>query len=82
MVQVAGEEAPIVMDTPFARLSREPRNNIARNLPELAPQIVLLVTDEELRDEERRLLGERVGYEYELNFDLTTSCTSIERIRP
>lgn len=82
MVEVAGEEAPIVMDTPFARLSSEPRNNIARNLPQLAPQIVLLVTDEELRDEERHLLSQRVGYEYDLDFDLMTSCTSIEKARP
>jgi len=82
MVEVAGEEAPIVMDTPFARLSSEPRNNIARNLPKLAPQIALLVTDEELRGEERRILSDHVRYEYDLDFDLATSCTSIERIRP
>lgn len=82
MVQVAGEEAPIVMDTPFARLSSEPRSNIAKNLPELAPQIVLLVTDEELRAQERGLLGDHVGYEFDLDFDLASSCTTIERSRP
>lgn len=80
MVQVSEEEAPIVMDTPFGRLSSEHRASITENLPRLAPQLVLFVTDEELRDEARKNLQGRIGKEYRLNFNAKTSCTTIEEM--
>lgn len=81
MAQVSEEEAPLVMDTPFGRLSSHHRNSIAEKLPQLTSQLVLFVTDEELRDEARRNLAPRIGAEYRLDFDKDTSCTSIEEVR-
>jgi DNA sulfur modification protein DndD len=81
MAQVSEEEAPLVMDTPFGRLSSHHRNSIAEKLPQLTSQLVLFVTDEELRDEARRNIEPRIGAEYRLNFDRETSCTSIEEVR-
>jgi DNA sulfur modification protein DndD len=81
MAQVSEEEAPLVMDTPFGRLSSHHRNSIAEKLPELTSQLILFVTDEELRDEARRNIEPRIGAEYRLNFDRETSCTSIEEVR-
>jgi DNA sulfur modification protein DndD len=81
MAQVSEEEAPLVMDTPFGRLSSHHRNSIAEKLPQLTSQLVLFVTDEELRDEARRNLEPRIGAEYRLDFDRDTSCTSIEEVR-
>jgi DNA sulfur modification protein DndD len=78
MAQVSGEEAPLVMDTPFGRLSSHHRNSITRHLPELASQLVLFVTDEELRDQARQNLTPYLGREYRLNFDRDTSYTAIE----
>lgn len=80
MAQVSEEEAPLVMDTPFGRLSSHHRNSIAEKLPQLTSQLVLFVTDEELRDEARRNLEPRIGAEYRLDFDKDTSCTSIEEV--
>ena len=80
MVKVAQEETPIVMDTPFGRLSSEHRALITENLPKLAPQLVLFVTDEELHDEARLNLSKCIGKEYRLDFDQETSCTAIEEI--
>ncbi len=77
MAKEAGEEAPLVMDTPFGRLSRAHRESITRNLPELAPQVVLFVQDEELRDKARENLADYVGEEYILEFDEATGCTTI-----
>jgi DNA sulfur modification protein DndD len=68
MAQVSEEEAPLVMDTPFGRLSSDHRNNITKKLPELTSQLLLFVTDEELRDEARQNLEERIGAEYRLGF--------------
>lgn len=81
MAQVSEEEAPLVMDTPFGRLSSHHRNSIAERLPQLTSQLVLFVTDEELRDEARRNIEPRIGAEYHLVFDKDTSCTSIEEAR-
>lgn len=80
MARVAGEEAPIVMDTPFGRLSSAPREAIAENLPTLTSQLVLLVQDEELKGESRRKILPRIGVEYVLEFDQTTGCTSIVQV--
>jgi DNA sulfur modification protein DndD len=77
MSRVSEEEAPLVMDTPFGRLSAKPRSNITANLPALADQIVLLVTDEELHGEARANLNQYIGAEYHLVFDTTTNCTKI-----
>ncbi|HKQ05750.1 MAG TPA: AAA family ATPase [Blastocatellia bacterium] len=78
MSRVSEEEAPLVMDTPFGRLSSHHRNSITKHLPELADQLVLFVTDEELRDQARKNLEARIGAEYRLVFDRKTSCTTIE----
>ncbi len=82
MSRVSEEEAPLVMDTPFGRLSSHHRNSITRYIPALAAQLVLFVTDEELRDEARRNLESRIGAEYRLEFDRHTSCTEIVEVAP
>jgi DNA sulfur modification protein DndD len=81
MSRVSEEEAPLVMDTPFGRLSSHHRNAIAEHLPKLVDQLVLFVTDEELRDEARQSLQERIGAEYRLEFNPKTSCTEIVEVR-
>ncbi|MBN1877914.1 MAG: AAA family ATPase [Anaerolineae bacterium] len=80
MSRISEEEAPLVMDTPFGRLSAHHRNNITEHLPDLADQLVLFVTDEELHDQARVNLEPRIGAEYRLNFDQRTSCTTIEEV--
>jgi DNA sulfur modification protein DndD len=80
MARVAGEEAPLVLDTPFGRLFSVHRESITANLPELTPQLVLLVQDEELRGQARKKLESRVGAEYVLEFDQSTGCTSVSRV--
>lgn len=77
MAQVSGEEAPLVMDTPFGRLSSDHRNSITQNIPKLASQMILFVTDEELRGEARQNLEPYIGYEYRLIFNEGTSCTEV-----
>lgn len=80
MSRISEEEAPLVMDTPFGRLSSQHRNSITEHIPELADQLVLFVTDEELRDQARLNLEPRIGAEYRLNFNKNTSCTTIEEV--
>jgi DNA sulfur modification protein DndD len=81
MAQVAEREAPIMMDTPFGRLSSAHRESITMHLPKLASQLVLFVTDEELRGQALANLTPYIGAEYVLHFDPHTSYTLIEEQR-
>ena len=81
MAKVTEEEAPLVMDTPFGRLSSAHRENITKHVPEITKQLVLLVTDEELHSRARDNLESRIGSEYELVFDQAVGCTTIKQLR-
>jgi DNA sulfur modification protein DndD len=80
MSKVTGEEAPLVIDTPFGRISDTPVTNLVRELPSIAKQLVLLVTPREIGEEDRKLLQPRIGREYRLRFDDRESATTIERV--
>lgn len=89
MAQVAAEEMPlnmenepypILMDTPFGKLSEEPRKNITKTIPDIADQLILFVTDTELGNEARKNLDSRIGKEYNLQFDQEKSATNITTI--
>ena len=84
MAKVAreGETVPFVMDTPFGRLSSAHREKITEHLPEIADQLILFVTDEELRDQDqaRVNLAPKIGAEYQLIFNQQNSSTIIESV--
>ena len=80
MSKVTGEEAPLVMDTPFGRLSSAHREAITEQVPNIADQLIMFVTDEELHSQARANLEPRIGAEYELAFDQATGSTTIREI--
>lgn len=82
MAEVAKEKEtfPLVMDTPFGRLSSAHREKITEHLPEITDQLILFVTDEELHGKARENLEPRVGAKYELIFDQATSSTEIREV--
>jgi len=82
MSRVTGEEAPLVMDTPFGRLSSAHREAIAEHIPEIAKQLVIFVTDEELHTQARANLEPYIGAEYDLDFNQETGCTEIRELAP
>ena len=67
---VSGFDVPIIIDTPLGRISKEPKLNIAKNLPNYlaGKQVILLVTEEEYSHEVQDKLSSRVGSEYRINF--------------
>ncbi len=78
MARLSGEEAPVIMDTPFARLSGKHLENTAKNIPELVPQLILFVTDKEWNESSIAGLEPKVGFHYQLNF--LEGCTTIEEV--
>ena len=78
--QLTEEPFPIVMDTAFGRLSRKHRENITRIIPNIANQLVIFVTDEELQGQAKENLASRIGAEYELEFDRESKTSKIKEI--
>lgn len=75
--KVSDGSAPIVMDTPFGRLDTQPRENICQHIPEMVPQVVLLVTGEELHGKALQMLKPRIGKAYCLDWEKSTGCTTV-----
>jgi len=65
---VSGFDMPLVIDTPLGRISKEPKKNIAKKLPNYlkGTQVTLLVTEEEYTPEVRELVKKRVKKEYRI----------------
>jgi len=68
---VSGFDAPIVIDTPLARIDTEPRQDIAKSIPEYFKdtQVVLLVTGAEYTPTIRKSLYKNVCKEYKIKFE-------------
>lgn len=64
---VSGKEAPVVVDTPLARIDRQHQENlITRYFPKAGPQVIVLPTDSELDRDKYALLKPHVYREYRL----------------
>jgi DNA sulfur modification protein DndD len=68
---VSGFDAPLVIDTPLGRISKEPRARIAKSIPSCFPdrQVILLMTDEEYTEPVRDALSESVSKEFRIQFN-------------
>ena len=60
---------PIVMDSPFGSLDEIYRRQIAKTLPQLANQLVVLVTKTQWRGEVDREMAAHIGREYVLTYN-------------
>jgi DNA sulfur modification protein DndD len=67
---VSGFDAPIIIDTPLGRISKEPKINIAKNLANYlkGKQVTLLVTEEEYTPEVAEKLRANIAKEYKIEF--------------
>lgn len=59
---------PIVMDSPFGSLDQIYRRQVAKAIPELANQLVILVTKTQWRGEVETETASRIGQEYVLTY--------------
>ena len=59
---------PIVMDSPFGSLDRISRRQIAQILPQLANQLIVLVTKTQWRDEVETEMQPKIGRQYLLTY--------------
>jgi DNA sulfur modification protein DndD len=59
---------PIVMDSPFGSLDENSRRRIAKTIPKLANQLIVLVTKTQWRGEVAEEIADRIGREYVLTY--------------
>jgi DNA sulfur modification protein DndD len=59
---------PIVMDSPFGSLDQIYRRQVAKAIPELANQLIILVTKTQWEGEVERETKQRIGQEYVLTY--------------
>ena len=59
---------PIVMDSPFGSLDETYRRQTARAIPQLANQLIILVTKTQWRGEVAETVRDRIGQEYVLTY--------------
>ncbi|MEH2104886.1 AAA family ATPase [Nostoc sp.] len=59
---------PIVMDSPFGSLDENSRRHIAKTIPQLANQLIVLVTKTQWRGEVEAEMTDRIGKEYVLTY--------------
>lgn len=60
---------PIVMDSPFGALDKDHRREISRVIPELADQVVVMVTDGQWDGPVENEMSSITGSEYSLEYD-------------
>jgi DNA sulfur modification protein DndD len=77
--EASGFDAPIIIDTPLGRISKEHKENIAELLPQFLKdaQVTMFMTDEEYTPKVRELILRNVGKEYELSYDERSSQTKV-----
>ncbi|RLQ93625.1 AAA family ATPase [Falsibacillus albus] len=76
-------EMPLLMDTPFGRLSEMHQRNLIEYLPQICSQWILLVTDREFGEEEKAIFEESdaIGKYYELE-STEPGVTMIREMQP
>lgn len=57
---------PLIMDTPFGNADDDHSTNIARYIPELADQVIILASNKNWSDEVDRICRLKIGREYSL----------------
>lgn len=76
----SGYKAPVVVDTPIARLDSAHRTNfVTKYLPEASSQVVVLSTDEEIYGQYLDEIRDKIIDCYTLVYDEKEQCTSVVR---
>ena len=65
------KEAPIIIDTPLARLDDVHAENIVRSYPQMGKQVIVLYQPRELDERLIELIRPHIRFEYDIKRDLT-----------
>lgn len=78
LIRLSAHEVPFVIDTPYARIDTEHRENITKEfLPKIGHQVIVLSTNEEINESYYNMLKPHIAQEYLLVFDTKEKKTNI-----
>lgn len=78
LARAAGRPVPTLIDTPLGRLDSTHRIHLVeRYFPHASHQVILLSTDEEIRDDYLESLRQSIGRSYVLEFDDNVGATTV-----
>lgn len=79
IIEVSGKDIPFVIDTPYARIDANHREEISKEFfPNISNQVVILSTDEEINERYYKLLKPHISQEYLLVNDESQNKTTVE----
>ncbi|MDO5516186.1 MAG: DNA sulfur modification protein DndD [Clostridium sp.] len=78
LIRLSSHEVPFIIDTPYARIDTEHRENITTEfLPNIGHQVIILSTNEEINETYYNMLKPHIAQEYLLVFDTKEKKTEI-----
>lgn len=78
IIKSSGKEIPFIIDTPYARIDTEHREQISKEFfPSISDQVVILSTDEEITENYYDVLKPYISKEYLLQYNETESKTVV-----
>lgn len=78
IIKVSGKDIPFIIDTPYARIDTEHREQISREFfPSISSQVIILSTDEEITIPYYKALKPFIAQEYLLNYNESESKTTV-----
>lgn len=78
LAKSVNKDAPFIIDTPFARISKKARENISEYLPKSVTQLILLVTDTELTKQAHEILLSKCEKSWTIVFNEKNSEATLE----
>ena len=79
IIEMSGKDIPFVIDTPYARIDANHREEISKEFfPKISKQVVILSTDEEINEKYYKILKPNIAREYLLINDENQNKTSVE----
>ena len=78
IILVSGKDIPFVIDTPYARIDTEHREQISKEFfPNISNQVIILSTDEEITQTYYDVIKPHISKEYLLQYDEAESKTNV-----
>ena len=79
IIKTSNQAVPFIIDTPFARIDTEHREQIsAVFFPNISGQVIILSTDEEVVGSYREIIQSHIAHEYLLEYNMEQGCTSVK----
>lgn len=79
IIKAAGQKVPFIIDTPFARIDTEHREQITKSFfTTISDQVIILSTDEEVVGSYYKMLSPNLAHEYLLDYGQKTGRTTVK----